>query len=204
MPVTFSANDASVLSILGLGIDTIGIGFNHLDKFQEKPSQENEFKGTSELSWIWLDLSLDKISDSDELRREEELNAIKLTESGKYDEALILFDQLVHQYPDHPSPLNNRAQLHRLMRNDQLALVDLKMACSLPQCNEYPVVMRNVYAQLGWVHFRNDQSNEAREWFQKSFDLGNEAASGMLERCNPYATLCNAMMCELMEKLYSS
>lgn len=50
--------------------------------------------------------------------KEFEIEGVRLSESGKLEEALGFFNQAIDKAPRRPSPYNNRAQLYRLMDKD--------------------------------------------------------------------------------------
>lgn len=106
-------------------------------------------------------------------------------------------------FPGHPSPLNNRAQIYRLLHKKSEALKDLDEALALPDVEAYPLVMRQVYTQRGWVHFVEDNLEQAKADFEKAYALGNKEAHQLALRCNPYAAMCNAMLAEIVQKAFS-
>ncbi len=139
-----------------------------------------------------------------DLQREEaEKAAIAIAESGDYDNAVNLLTDLHIKCPYHPSPLNNRAQVYRLQFKDDLAMHDLNAAVALPDASHYPNVMRQVYSQRAWLFLRKIDMEQAQTDFKCAKDLGLADADKMIARCNPYAAMCNAMLAEVMQKLYS-
>lgn len=150
-------------------------------------------------------MNVDKMCDNDNERLALELEAISLAESGRFEEALTAFNALVQQFPHHPSPLNNHAQVLRLLRRDTEALQDLTKAINLSPSivDEYPVTMRQVFMQRAWLLMASHENQQAEADFLKAASLGAKDAQKMTARCNPYATMCNAMMVQVMQTYFS-
>lgn len=148
---------------------------------------------------------VDRVCDGDQERLELELQGIKLAESGQLEEALTAFNGLLQKFPHHPSPLNNRAQVLRLLRRDTEALQDLSKATNLsPSISDaYPVTMRQVFMQRAWLLMASHENKEAEADFLEAARLGAKDAQKMAARCNPYAAMCNAMMAQVMQTYFS-
>lgn len=146
----------------------------------------------------------DKANAFDEDRLHIESDAIKLVEKRDYDAALVKMTEAVNKFPEHPSPLNNRAQIYRLMRKDEEAMADLNDAIKLKPMGEYPLVMRRAHMQRGLLLMASNDNAGAKADFEAALALGQTDAGKFITRCNPYAALCNAMIMQVMEKYYSS
>lgn len=133
--------------------------------------------------------------------KKAEISAIKLADEGHFSESLDELTSLIGRYPDHPSPLNNRAQVYRLLHQNDSALLDLEKCIKIGE--HYPLTMRQAFAQRGWIYFGKGDVDLARQDFQQASNLGNKEATKMLPRCNPYAAMCNAMLAEVMQTMYS-
>ena len=55
-----------------------------------------------------------------------ELEGVTLTEKGKFDEALMKFNESISIATERPSPYNNRAQLYRFLKKDNCKKKKLK------------------------------------------------------------------------------
>jgi len=193
-PKGLTVHDLNVLSFICSNPGTIYIYigvFIHLD-FTENAVQTTTPK------------FVDKVRPDDNHRIAVEKEAIKNADEHRLDDGLFRINDAVKLYPDHPSPLNNRAQILRLLRQDDEALTDLNAAItSEGGATDYPLVLRQAYAQRGWLHMARDQLTEAKEDFDKAAELGHPEAAKLASRCNPYAAMCNAMLAQVMQKFYS-
>lgn len=147
--------------------------------------------------------NLDKICDGDKERNEAEIEAIKMADCKQFDQALKTLEDISNRYPDHPSPLNNQAQILRLLQKNEEAMDILNYILDKYSTDDFPVVLKQTFCQRAWLHLRNGRLHEAKQDFEASLALGNEGARKMLPRCDPYAAMCNAMLCEIMQKQYS-
>jgi tetratricopeptide (TPR) repeat protein len=124
-----------------------------------------------------------------------EVKAITLVEQGDLQKAIDLLSEAILKFPNNPSLYNNRAQIYRLSKKDDLALADLLKAKPLPL---YPYVECKINEQLGWLLFKKGETENAQKCFERAAELGSEDAKRMSVRCNPYAELCNAMFREAL------
>ncbi|XP_057695208.1 tetratricopeptide repeat protein 36-like [Corythoichthys intestinalis] len=139
--------------------------------------------------------------DADLLRQVKNLESrgVSAAEAGDLREALELFDQAVQVLPRRASAYNNRAQTLRLQGNTTGALEDLDRAISLSEGRGRTACQALV--QRGLLRRLASQDDKAREDFQKAAALGNEFARQQVVQLNPYAALCNKMLCEVIGKL---
>jgi hypothetical protein len=76
--------------------------------------------------------------------------ALEVAQQGKYDEAIVLFDQLIGRNPVNASDFNNRGLLHFRNSNPERALADYNEALQLnPQLAKVYNNRANCYASLG-------------------------------------------------------
>lgn len=145
----------------------------------------------------------DKASQTDAERMEKELAAIQLAEIKNIDQALEQIKLVCSQFPNHPSPQNNQAQILRLLHKNEQAMEVLDSLIVRFSPAHFPTVLRQAHAQRAWLRLLKDELADARADFQRSFELGNLDAGKMIKRCDPYAAMCNSMLAEVMQKLYS-
>ncbi|XP_077579489.1 tetratricopeptide repeat protein 36 [Stigmatopora nigra] len=143
----------------------------------------------------------DSSFDADSLRQVKNLesNGVSSAEAGDLQKSLELFNQAIQILPKRPSAYNNRAQVHRLRGNAAGALADLDRAISLSGGQGRTACQALV--QRGLLRRLASQNDEARDDFQKAAALGNQFARQQLVQLNPYAALCNKMLCEVIGKL---
>ncbi|KAG5681121.1 hypothetical protein PVAND_010581 [Polypedilum vanderplanki] len=144
------------------------------------------------------------IKDCDEENSEEikeskrlEIEGVILTESAKFDEALIKFNQSIDLAPQRPSPYNNRAQLFRFLDEDEKAIIDLNKSIELSS-DEYMLTKCRAYTQRGIIKRKQNNIEEARDDFNESAKLGSKFAHQQLVDLNPYAQLCNQMVSKIL------
>ena len=138
-----------------------------------------------------------------------ELEAIKLSESCSYNCALDLIEEALKLDQNDPSIYNNKAQILRLIGDDNSALKCLNLAIKLSSATPKPKSSKKVLhlasAQRGWLHFRFDRIEEAFDDFERAGELGCLESRRMAVRCNHYAAMCNQMMQEIINnKFYYS
>lgn len=133
--------------------------------------------------------------------KELELEAVKAAESGRHSDALELLNRAVEVAPRYASPYNNRAQVHQLLKQVDLAMVDLDRAVELSggrgKAGEQALVQRGIIWRL------KGEDGKAMEDFKKAAGLGNRFAQMQVVKLNPYAALCNQMLTEVIGKLRS-
>jgi tetratricopeptide (TPR) repeat protein len=153
-----------------------------------------------------------------------ELQAIRLTEqkSPQLQDAVRLLTQAIALAPEYPSPYNNRAQVYRLLGEQEKSLADLNRAielCDSAAPNDFSLVKRQALNQRAWLRYQaaadgggegeggdGDEKNSdaAYKDFEAAAALGSTDARRMAVRCNPYARLCNDIMQEMLSRLYYS
>lgn len=135
----------------------------------------------------------------------QEAQAIKLFESGSHQAAIDLLSDLISTHPTNPSLYNNRAQMRRLLHiDDTHAVEDCLKAIELCGTEEqWRGVKRQSLLQLGWLRLRAEGEAAALPVFQEAAALGSVEGKRMAARCNPYAAMCNQMLCEIMSTYFS-
>eukprot|EP01135_Chromosphaera_perkinsii_P008150 Nk52_evm1s1149 gene=Nk52_evmTU1s1149 len=131
-----------------------------------------------------------------------EFEGIKLAETGKFQEAIQCFDELLEKHPSYASGYNNRAQTFQLCERVEDALKDLEKAIEYGQNDNF--VLRNAYTQRAMIEKLRGDDDAAKSDFEKAAELGGELAKMELVKMNPYAAMCNQMMSEVMHQLKKS
>ncbi|XP_055599932.1 tetratricopeptide repeat protein 36 [Uranotaenia lowii] len=126
-----------------------------------------------------------------------ELEAIKLAEHGKLQEAITIFSRAIEIAPERPAPWNNRAQAYRYLGNEKAALEDIEQALKLSKRSGRTGC--KALCQRGILRRKNKDSDGAREDFEDAAKLGSKFARTQLIELNPYAALCNQMLKEVMK-----
>ncbi|KAJ1906462.1 hypothetical protein IWQ60_012077 [Tieghemiomyces parasiticus] len=132
--------------------------------------------------------------------REREREGIKLAEADKLTEAAAIFTALLAEEETYASAYNNRAQVHRLQDQYELALADL--ANALKYSRQDPEVLKQAYTQRAIIRKAQGDADGALRDFELGGQYGNAVAKEIAVKENPYAKLCNAMMKESMKQLY--
>ncbi|XP_017841375.2 tetratricopeptide repeat protein 36 homolog [Drosophila busckii] len=152
------------------------------------------------------DLMHGKLVDEEEPAREHledskalEMEAVRLTEQGELDQALIKFDKAL-ELTERASVLNNRAQTLRLAKRDEAALHDLNRALILAT-EKQARTKCHAHCQRGILHRKMDNLEAAREDFEAAAQLGSKFAKEQLVEINPYAALCNQMLRQAFDQL---
>ncbi|CAO1403670.1 unnamed protein product [Diamesa serratosioi] len=146
-------------------------------------------------------LELEEIDVKEVLESKQyEIAGVKLAESGNYEEALQKFTTSIEIAPQRPSPYNNRAQTHRFLNNDDLAILDLNKAIE-QSSDTFKLTKCLAFCQRGTLNRKCGNNEAAREDFNESAKLGSKFARQQLVELNPYAQLCGQMMSEVMRKL---
>ncbi|CAO1404366.1 unnamed protein product [Diamesa tonsa] len=129
-----------------------------------------------------------------------EIEGVKLAELGNYEEALNKFTKAIEIAPKRPSSYNNRAQTHRFLNNDDLAIADLNNAIELSG-DAFKLTKCRAFCQRGTLSRKCGNNEAARDDFNESAKLGSKFARQQLVELNPYAQLCGQMMNEVIRKL---
>ncbi|CAG5125652.1 unnamed protein product [Candidula unifasciata] len=143
------------------------------------------------------------VEDNEQIRaaKELEVQGVKAAEAGNIDAAIDLFQQAVSTAPEWPSAYNNRAQALRLKGDIEGAKADLDKALELSQGSGN--VACQAFTQRGLILKREGNDEGAKQDFEKAANLGSAFAKQLLAAMNPYAALCNQMLCDVMHKLRS-
>lgn len=130
-----------------------------------------------------------------------EVQGVQAAESGDVEAALNLFSQAIGNTPQRASGYNNRAQALRLKGDVLGALEDLNMAITLS--NGTGSVACQAYTQRGLIYRLEGEEEKSLEDFKHASRLGSQFAKQQVIAMNPYAALCNQMLCEVMQKVRS-
>ncbi|EDW69975.1 uncharacterized protein Dvir_GJ11822 [Drosophila virilis] len=131
--------------------------------------------------------------------RELELQAVRLTERGELEEALLRFGQAL-SLMERASVLNNRAQALRLAKRDQEALKDLNRALELATERQARTKC-HAHCQRGVLYRKLENLDAARADFEAAALLGSKFAREQLVEINPFAALCNQMLRQAFDQL---
>ncbi|XP_071582877.1 tetratricopeptide repeat protein 36 [Heliangelus exortis] len=176
-----TANDRAVLQTI-FNPSTPSGDIPRLDE-EEDAQEEVEIFGTEVLEQV----------------RDLELQGISAAESGDVSRALERFSEAICLLPERASGYNNRAQALRLRGDVAGALQDLDTAIRLSRGRGRAASQSLV--QRGLIHRLQGHEEEARCDFERAARLGSAFARRQLVLLNPYAALCNQMLCEMLGKL---
>ncbi|XP_034481299.1 tetratricopeptide repeat protein 36 homolog [Drosophila innubila] len=131
--------------------------------------------------------------------RELEFQAVRLTEQGDLDNALMKFEKAL-QLTERASVYNNRAQTLRLAKRDHEALENLNRALELAS-KQQARTKCHAHCQRGVLHRKMDNLDAARADFEAAAQLGSKFAREQLVEINPFAALCNQMLQQAFDQL---
>jgi len=137
----------------------------------------------------------DQEKNADKLR----LEAIKLAEQNRFPEAMKLFGDAIALAPTMASLYNDRAQLSRLVGENEMALDDINKAIQFSNSQGKTAVQ--AYTQRAMLHMLNKDEERARLDFERASSLGGKFAASQAAKLNPYAKLCNQMLSKAMDEL---
>ncbi|XP_062577848.1 tetratricopeptide repeat protein 36-like [Saccostrea cucullata] len=139
--------------------------------------------------------------ETDEIKvsKQLEIEGVQAAESGDIETALNSFSRAIQNTPQRASGYNNRAQALRLKGDVQGALEDLNTAITL-SCGVGSVACQ-AYTQRGLIYKLEGEDEKSLEDFKHASRLGGQFAKQQVVAMNPYAALCNQMLCEVMQKV---
>ncbi|XP_066936319.1 tetratricopeptide repeat protein 36 homolog [Clytia hemisphaerica] len=144
------------------------------------------------------DPSQDEVTDD---IKKIEIAAVNNAQKGDFEESLSQFNEVLKLAPSYASGYNNRAQLFRLKGENESAMNDLNKAIELSQGKGYAA--SQAFVQRALISRLNKDNETALEDFQKAAKLGNAFAKQQITEMNPYAALCNQMLCEVFAKEFN-
>ncbi|KAJ8686440.1 hypothetical protein QAD02_022234 [Eretmocerus hayati] len=127
--------------------------------------------------------------------KEQLKQAIALSESQRFDEALSLFDEALQNSKNAAPVLNDRAQCLRLAGRDNEALLDLDRAIEISDGRGKAGVQ--ALCQRATLFRYLGHNNKARNDWARAAEGGSSYAKSQLVAMNPYAAMCNAMLRKL-------
>lgn len=130
---------------------------------------------------------------------EAQRKTIRLTEQNNYEQALAVLDEAITKHSSYAALFNDRAQLHRLMKNNDAAISDLNTAINLSDAKGR--VAKHAFAQRGLLRKLKSLDDLALQDFQAAADLGCEFSRIYVAKHNPYAALCNEMLSKAFSQL---
>ncbi|KAF7280750.1 tetratricopeptide repeat protein 36 homolog [Rhynchophorus ferrugineus] len=129
-----------------------------------------------------------------------EIEAIRLAECGKLEDALNLINSAIELAPERPSLYNNKAHMLQYLRRFDDAFETLTLCIAL--CTQkHRKTLSQACAQRGVLHKRAKRLKEARMDFEEAAKLGSTFAKSQLIDLNPYAAICNQMLRQVMDEL---
>ncbi|NXG66653.1 TTC36 protein, partial [Hemiprocne comata] len=177
-----TANDRAVLQTI----------FNPSTPFGNIPGLDEEEENAQEEVEVFVPELLEQV-------RDLELQGVSAAESGDVSTALERFGEAIRLLPERASGYNNRAQALRLRGDVAGALRDLDTAIRLSRGRGRAACQSLV--QRGLIHRLQEREEEARQDFERAARLGSAFARRQLVLLNPYAALCNQMLCEMLGQL---
>ncbi|KAG0171160.1 Tetratricopeptide repeat protein 36 [Apophysomyces sp. BC1034] len=147
-----------------------------------------------------VDTTAEKAFDPELLEKLQKLEkeAIDFAENGDTDSALATLNKCIETEKEYPSAYNNRAQIYRMRKEDDLALKDLDTVIKLAEGQ--PKVLRQAHTQRAILRRQQGDLVGAREDFATGAKYGNPFARNVTINENPYAKMCNQVMMEVMSR----
>ncbi|KAI8366768.1 uncharacterized protein BYT42DRAFT_587821 [Radiomyces spectabilis] len=127
-----------------------------------------------------------------------EKEAIAQAEKGDTDGALKTLEQCIGLEATYASAYNNRAQIYRMRKEDDLALKDLNHV--IDTASNQPKILRQAYTQRAILRRQQGDLAAAQRDFEMGAKYGNSIARTIAVRENPYAKMCNQVMMEVMNR----
>lgn len=143
----------------------------------------------------------ENVSIHEEEAKSLEVDAVKEAENGNLSSAIEILGRAIDLAPSRASGYNNRAQALRLKGDTKGAMEDLNMAIDF--CSSGNEGICQAHIQRGMLRRLEGDDAGALADFQKASNLGSEFARQMTVMLNPYAAMCNQMLCEVIGKLIS-
>ncbi|PVU86320.1 hypothetical protein BB560_006757 [Smittium megazygosporum] len=128
---------------------------------------------------------------------QKEKEAVKLAEEGNLEEARDMLSQIIKEHPRYASAYNNRAQVYRLLKDDQSTLADLDKAILEGKSNIH--VLSQAYTQRAIVKRSIGDENGCLSDYTIAAELGNEVAKLGKVQENPFAKMCNTAVLKMMQ-----
>lgn len=122
---------------------------------------------------------------------------IDFCENKKYKSALQTSNEAVLLAPKRSASYNNRAQVYRLLNQNNLALKDLNKCLELSESKGS--VAAQALCQRASLKILDNDEQGAFEDFESAAKLGSNFAKDSLVRLNPMARLCSQMVSSMMK-----
>ncbi|GAB1607003.1 tetratricopeptide repeat protein 36-like [Argonauta hians] len=159
---------------------------------------ENPYDSTEEDEKLSASEVPEILSDLENEAKSWEIRGVEEAEKGNMDSSIQMFTHSIQLAPHFSSGYNNRAQALRLKGDIQGALDDLNKAIELNKGNT--AVCKALVQRAILRRFQGDNTGAAAD-FKIAASMGNSYAQQMLVMLNPFAALCNQMLCEVFNKL---
>ncbi|KAI9323753.1 hypothetical protein BX666DRAFT_2022473 [Dichotomocladium elegans] len=128
-----------------------------------------------------------------------ETRAVKYAEQGELYTALELLSQCISREPEYASAYNNRAQVYRLLKDNDKAMGDLDNVIAKYGKGQ-PTILRQAYTQRAILKRSQGDQEGSRLDFEQGARYGNSLARTVAVQENPYAKMCNQIMMEVMSR----
>lgn len=128
-----------------------------------------------------------------------ELDAVGMAEDNKLDAALELLTTAIRLEPTYASAYNNRAQVHRLMGNDDAAYSDLDKAIEYGE--GLNGILNRAFTQRALISKSRGDADKAQQDLIMAARYGSHIAKAIVKGNNPYSKMCNAVVAEAMARL---
>ncbi|KAI8143852.1 hypothetical protein BJV82DRAFT_609645 [Fennellomyces sp. T-0311] len=136
----------------------------------------------------------------DELKQKER-EGIEHANKGDLQAALASLNSCISREPNYAPAYNNRAQVHRLMKNNESALKDLNSAIDKAKGHNW--ILRQAYTQRAILKKQMGDKEGSLADFQLGAKHGSPIAREIAVSENPYAKMCNQAMMEVMSREFN-
>ncbi|KAI9491338.1 tetratricopeptide repeat protein 36-like protein [Zychaea mexicana] len=130
-----------------------------------------------------------------------EHEGIEHANNGKVQDALNSLDACISREPAYAAAYNNRAQVHRLMKNNEAAMKDLDSA--IEKANDQNWILRQAYTQRAILKKQMGDKDGSLDDFQLGAKHGSPIAREIVVSENPYAKMCNQAVMEVMGREFN-
>ncbi|KAI9270763.1 hypothetical protein BDA99DRAFT_502630 [Phascolomyces articulosus] len=133
--------------------------------------------------------------------KQTEQEAIELANNGKLKDALNALNTCISREPAYAPAYNNRAQVNRLLKDNDAALKDLDSA--IEKANGQNWILRQAYTQRAILKKQMGDKDGSLEDFQLGAKHGSPIAREIAVSENPYAKMCNQAVMEVMSREFN-
>ncbi|KAG2227146.1 hypothetical protein INT45_003876 [Circinella minor] len=130
-----------------------------------------------------------------------EQQAIEHANNGQLKDALNILNTCISREPTYAPAYNNRAQVYRLLKDNEAALKDLNSA--VEKANGQNWILRQAYTQRAILKKQMGDKDGSLEDFQLGAKHGSPIAREIAVSENPYAKMCNQAVMEVMSREFN-